>query len=61
MRVFEETFGIDKLQNLVTKIGDRFYEGKHNPEEGQYLLTDDDLKKTMQVLDEFKTRHATIT
>ena len=61
MRVFEETFGIDKLQNLVTKIGDKFYEGNYNQEEGKYLLTDDDLKKTMQVLDEFKTRHATIT
>jgi len=61
MRVFEETFGIDKLQNLVTKIGDKFYEGGYNPAEGSYLLTDDDLKKTMQVLDEFKTRHATIT
>ena len=61
MRVFEETFGIDKLQNLVTKIGDKFYEGNYNQEEGKYLLTDEDLKKTMQVLDEFKTRHATIT
>ena len=56
MRVFEETFGIDKLQSLVKKIGDRFYQG-----EGDYLMTDDDLLKTMQVLDEFKTRHATIT
>lgn len=34
MRVFEETFGIDKLQNLVTKIGDRFYESRQNPDEG---------------------------
>ena len=61
MRVFEETFGIDKLQNLVSKIGDKFYDGKYNPAEGEYLLNDQDLKKTMQVLDEFKTRHATIT
>lgn len=61
MRVFEETFGIDKLQNLVTKIGDKFYAGNYEPADGNYLLTDEDLKKTMQVLDEFKTRHATIT
>ena len=57
MRVFEETFGIDKLQQMVNKIGDKFY----SEQKSDYLLTDDDLIKTMQLLDEFKTRHATIT
>lgn len=61
MRVFEETFGIDKLQNMVEKIGDKFQGGNYNPAEGEFLLTDEDLERTMQVLDEFKTRHATIT
>jgi hypothetical protein len=45
----------------VTKIGDRLHDKDYNPAHGQFLLNDEDLKRTMQTLDEFKTRHATIT
>jgi hypothetical protein len=42
-------------------MGVRLYDDNYNPAHGNFLLNDEDLKRTMQVLDEFKTRHATIT
>jgi len=61
MRVFEETFGIDKLQTLVSKIGVKLEQQEFEPANGKFLLQGEDLTKMLTVLDEFKTRHATIT
>jgi len=60
MKVFEETFGIDKLQASVSKIGEKLHSNEYDPINNQYLLSDNDLKKTAQLMDEFQTRHASI-
>ena len=74
MKVFEETFGIDKLQNTVYKLGEKIavsvpvhnslQESQSEREEFavvQPVLGDKDLVRMMHVVDEFKTRHSTIT
>lgn len=64
MKVFEETFGIDKLQNSVFKLGEKIkdvQEARDAGEEISYILENHDLDRMMQVVDEFKTRHSTIT
>jgi hypothetical protein len=38
MRVFEETFGIDKLQTLVSKIGVKLEQQEFEPANGKFLL-----------------------
>lgn len=64
MRVFEETFGIDKLQNSVFKLGEKIKEAQVAREQGEeisYVLDNNDLERMMFVVDEFRTRHSTIT
>lgn len=72
MRVFEETFGIDRLIIQVNQIRDKLnvspflpnldlQSKEYDPENGIFILTDEDLYNIMHSLDEFQTRHATIT
>jgi hypothetical protein len=53
MRVFEETFGIDKLHNMVNQISDRLDDESYDPENQKYLYSDTDLTKAMVLIDEF--------
>ena len=53
MRVFEETFGIDKLHNMVNQISDRLDDENYDPENQKYLYSDTDLTKAMVLIDEF--------
>jgi hypothetical protein len=58
MRVFEETFGIDKLLNLVSKLGEKIDNvDLYDPVNNKYLLNENELQMMMDALDEFKTRH----
>jgi hypothetical protein len=60
MRVFEETFGIDRIQSLVTDLAYKIKSNDYDPINGKFLFNDQDLVKTMTRVDEFTTRHATI-
>jgi hypothetical protein len=55
MRVFEETFGIDKLLKLVSKMGTKLQDiDKYDPVNNQFLLNNTDLEKMMHAVDDFK-------
>tara|TARA_B110000285_G_C14623279_1_gene380089 strand:+ start:134 stop:301 length:168 start_codon:yes stop_codon:yes gene_type:complete len=55
MRVFEETFGIDKLLKLVSKMGTKLQDiDKYDPVNNQFLLNNADLEKMMHAVDDFK-------
>lgn len=53
MRVFEETFGIDKLLKEANRIKQKLSSTEYEPASGKYLMSDEDLLKVMQTLDEF--------
>jgi len=40
MRIFEETFGIDKLQQLVSDLAMKIESQDYDPINGKYLLND---------------------
>lgn len=44
MKVFEETFGIDKLQSMVNKIEDKIDdETQYDPSNGKFLMKNEEL------------------
>ena len=61
MKVFEETFGIDKLQRRVAKLASSIESQFYDPINGRFLLTNSDLRRMIQDVEEFKVRHATIS
>ena len=61
MRVFEETFGIDKLLNLVSKLGEKIDNvDKYDPVNKKFLMNENELQSMMKALEEFQIRHKTI-
>lgn len=49
MKVFEETFGIDKLQSMVNKIEDKIDdETQYDPSSGKFLMKNEELHLMMK-------------
>lgn len=53
MKVFEETFGIDKLLMCVSKIGKKIVLEDYDPINQKYAVGDADLQHMMKTLHEF--------
>ena len=64
LQVFEETFGINKLQNMVHTICTKVKERQIESEKGEKLkglfLNDEDMRMMIDVHEDFLTRHTTI-
>ena len=61
MKVFEETFGIDRLQKRVSQFANRIESEHYDPVNGDFLLKNSDLRRMLYDVEEFKIRHATIS
>jgi len=61
MRVFEKTFGIDQLQAMVKKLEHQRKHAQYNPAEGKYMFSKNDLVLYTMLLEEFETRHKTLS
>lgn len=61
MRVFEKTFGIDGLENLVKTFEKNLQNpDEYDPSENKFNFHQDDLEKSIKSLKDFKTRHNAI-
>ena len=64
LQVFEETFGINKLQNMVHAICTKVKERHEDNENGEHIkglfLKDEDMRMMIDVHEDFLTRHTTI-
>ena len=61
MKVFEETFGIDRLQKQVAELASKIESQDYDPINGKYLLSNTDLRRMLADVEEFKIRHHTIS
>ena len=61
MRVFEKTFGIDQLHAMVKKLEHQRNHTTYNPAEGKFTFSKNDLVLYTMILDEFQTRHKTLS
>jgi len=61
MRVFEKTFGIDGLENLVKTFEKNLQNpDEYDPSKNKFNFHQDDLEKSIKSLKDFKTRHNAI-
>lgn len=61
MKKFERTFAIDQLEEFVLKMIEHRRDIEFNPQQKQYQFTADEYIKHTDAIDEFKTRHSTIS
>ena len=61
MKKFERTFAIDQLEEFVLRIVEHRRDIEFNPKKKQYQFTADEYIKHTDAIDEFKTRHSTIS
>ena len=61
MKVFEKTFGIEGLEEVVKAVTDQIRTSKvYDPSKKQFTFDQEELHSHYKALDEFKTRHASI-
>ena len=61
MHVFERTFGIDQLRAMIKKLEGQRKTAVYNPAEGKFIFSKSDLHLYATILDEFETRHKTLS
>lgn len=61
VRAFEKVFGMDKLEKVIAETQAKHQTLLADPTKNQFIFDNDDLEKQVKALDEFTTRHKTIT
>lgn len=61
MKVFEKTFGIDQLHAMVKKLEHQKKSDTYDPSAGKFIFNQSDLSLFATILDEFETRHKTLS
>lgn len=61
VRAFEKAFGMDKLERIIAETQTKRNLLMQDPKKHRFIFSNEDLQAEIRALDEFQTRHKTIT